>query len=78
MIEMQSAPDTWLEKVSTLVEVRGTNNYREAANILADLRDALGGEKGNKIARKHAAHLAKKYPTLNVLKSSLRKKQLLD
>jgi uncharacterized protein Veg len=38
----------------------------------------VGGENGRKIARKHAAHLAQKYPTLNVLKSSLRKKHLLD
>lgn len=78
MVEMKSAPDTWLRKVSTLVEERGTDNYREAASILADLRDALGSEHGNKIARQHAAHLAQKYPTLNVLKSSLRKKGLLD
>jgi hypothetical protein len=78
MVEMQSAPDTWLKKASKLVEERGTDNYREAASILADLRDAVGGEQGNKIARKHAAHLAQKYPTLNVLKSSLRKKELLD
>lgn len=78
MIEMQSAPDTWLKKASKLVEERGTDNYREAASILADVRDAVGGEQGNKIARKHAAHLAQKYPTLNVLKSSLRKKKLLD
>lgn len=78
MVEMQSAPDTWLKKASKLVEKRGTDNYREAASILADLRDAVGGEQGNKIARKHAAHLAQKYPTLNVLKSSLRKKELLD
>jgi hypothetical protein len=78
MVEMQSAPESWLKKASMLVEERGTDNYREAASILADLRDAVGGEQGNKIARKHAAHLAQKYPTLNVLKSSLRKKELLD
>ncbi len=78
MVEMQSAPDTWLKKASKLVEDRGTDNYREAASILADLRDAVGGDKGSKIARTHAAHLAQKYPTLKVLKSSLRKKQLLD
>ena len=78
MVEMQSAPESWLKKASMLVEERGTDNYREAASMLADLRDAVGGEQGNKIARKHAAHLAQKYPTLNVLKSSLRKKELLD
>lgn len=78
MVEMRAAPDSWLKKASKLVEDRGTDNYREAASILADLREAVGGEQGNKIASKHAAHLAQKYPTLNVLKSSLRKKQLLD
>ncbi len=78
MVEMQSTPESWLKKASKLVEDRGTDNYREAASILADLRDAVGGEQGIKIARKHAAHLAQKYPTLNVLKSSLRKKELLD
>ena len=78
MVEMQSTPELWLKKASKLVEDRGTDNYREAASILADLRDAVGGEQGIKIARKHAAHLAQKYPTLNVLKSSLRKKELLD
>jgi uncharacterized Zn finger protein len=78
MVEIKSAPDLWLKKASKLVEKRGTDNYREAASILADLRDALEGEQGNQIARKHAAHLAQKYPTLNLLKSSLRKEQLLD
>jgi hypothetical protein len=78
MVEMKAAPDLWLKKASKLVEERGTENYREAASILADLREAVGGEQGNKIARKHAAHLAQKYPTLNVLKSSLRQKLLLD
>lgn len=78
MVEIRSAPAEWLKKASKLVAGRGTENYREAASILADLRDAVGGDKGAKIAHKHAAELAKKYPTLNVLKSSLRKKQLLD
>lgn len=78
MVEMRSDPKVWLEKSSTLVEQRGTDNYREAASILADLREAIGGDEGGKIAKKHAAHLAKKYPTLNALKSSLRKKELLD
>jgi hypothetical protein len=78
MMEMQSAPDSWLKKASELVAKRGTDNYRQAASILADLRDAVGGEQGNEIARKHAAHLARNHPTLNVLKSALRLKQLLD
>lgn len=78
MAEMKAAPDEWLKRTSKLVEERGTDNYREAANILSDLREAIGGTEGEKVARRHAAHLAKKYPTLNVLKSSLRKSGLLD
>jgi hypothetical protein len=78
MVAIKAAPDEWLKKTSKLVEERGTDNYREAARILADLRDAIGGAEGEKIARKHAAHLTKKHPTLNILKSSLRKCGLID
>jgi hypothetical protein len=78
MVEMKSAPGAWLKKASNLVEERGTDNYRVAASILADLRDALGGKQCSKIARTHAAHLAEKHPILKVLKSSLRKCGLFD
>lgn len=78
MEDMKSAPEPWLVKATELTEARGPDNYHEVASILADLREAIGGEAGEKIARKHAAHLAKKFPTLHILRSSLRKKQLLD
>ena len=78
MKEMVASPATWLTKAEKLADARGTDNYKAAADILADLREAVGGEEGDKIARRHAAHLAKKYPTLNNLKSSLRKRGLLD
>jgi hypothetical protein len=78
MKEMAASPATWLAKAEKLADARGTDNYKAAADILADLREAVGGEEGNKLARRHAAHLAKKYPTLNQLKSSLRKCGLLD
>jgi hypothetical protein len=78
MVAIKAAPDEWLKKTSKLVEERGTDNYRQAASILADLREAIGGAEGEKMARRHAAHLAKKNPTLNILKSSLRKCGLID
>lgn len=78
MKEMVKSPQTWLRKATKLVDERGTANYKAAAEILADLREAVGGGEGEKITRKHAAHLAKKYPTLNHLKSSLRKRGLLE
>nr|MCU0720276.1 hypothetical protein [Pirellula sp.] len=78
MEAIKASPNEWLKKTSKLVEERGTDNYRQAASILADLREAIGGTEGEKMARKHAAHLANKYPTLNILKSSLRKSGLID
>ena len=62
--------------VTKLIEARGTENYEAAADILADLREAVGGDEGEKIARKHAAHLGKKHPTLSRMKSALRKRGL--
>jgi len=56
----------------------GTANYQQAAEILADLKEAIGGAKGAKLARQHAAHLANKYPRLTRLKGSLRKSGVLD
>ena len=78
MIEMSKAPKKWLGTVEQLVEQRGTDNYEAAADILFDLREAIGGAKGDSVARRHAAHLTLKHPTLNRLRSSLRKRGLLN
>lgn len=78
MKEMLKDPDKWLRATERLVDARGTDNYQAAAEILHDLREALGGDEGGRIARRQAAKLAKKHPTLNRLKSSLRKLGLLE
>lgn len=78
MKEMVKDPKQWLREAEQLVDARGTHNYKAAAEILYDLREAVGGNEGDKITRRHAAHLAKKHPTLNHLKSSLRKRGLLE
>ncbi len=78
MKEMVQDPKKWLREAEQLVDARGTHNYKTAAEILYDLREAVGGDEGDKITRRHAAHLAKKHPTLNHLKSSLRKRGLLE
>jgi len=78
MKEMVKEPERWLREAERLVEARGTDNYEAAAEILTDLRGAVGSGKGDRITRKHAAHLVKKHPTLNRLKASLRKRSLLD
>jgi len=78
MKEMLKNPDRWLRESERLVDAGGTHNYKAAAEILHDLREAVGGDEGDKLARRHAANLAKKHPTLNHLKSSLRKRGLLE
>ena len=78
MQEMIKEPNKWLLESEKLADARGIDNYKMAAEMLSDLREAVGGERGEKIAKAHAAHLAKKHPTLTQLKSSLRKRGLLD
>jgi hypothetical protein len=78
MKAMVKEPKEWLREAEKLVDARGTANYKAAAEMLADLREAVGGDEGERITRKHSAHLAKKHPTLNRLKSSLRKRGLLE
>lgn len=78
MKEMLKNPDEWLRESARLVKAGGKQNYKAAAQILHDLREAIGGEEGDRIARRYAANLAKKHPTLNLLKSSLRQQGLLE
>ena len=46
MKEMLKAPDKWLREADRLVENGGTVNYKAAADILHDLREAVGGAQG--------------------------------
>ncbi len=78
MKEMVKDPQRWLREAEKLADARGTDNYKAAADVLADLREAIGGDEGRTITDKQAAHLARKYPTLNQLKSSLRKRGFLS
>jgi len=58
MIEMAKAPKKWLDAAKKLVDERGTANYKAVAEILFDLRESVGGKKGDSIARQHAARRA--------------------
>ena len=78
MKEMVKDPQRWLREAEKLADARGTDNYKAAADVLADLREAIGGDEGRTITEKQAAHLAKKHPTLSHLKSQLRKRGFLS
>ena len=58
--------------------MRGRERYDQARQILSEIREAIGGEKGDKAPGKHAVHLNKKHPTLKVLIWALRYKGLLS
>ena len=74
---MAKSPEKYLDEVNQHVDQRGRQHYDKAAQILSDIREAIGGEKGDKLTRRHAAHLKKKHPTLNMLAGALRRKNLL-
>ena len=78
MEKMKDSPASWLLQAEKTAAAGGTHNYQAAAEILSDLRDAIGGEAGKQLACKCAVKIAKAHPTLNMLKSSLRKQGLLD
>ncbi len=48
-----------------------------AAQLLNDIRVAVGGKKGDDIARKHAVALKKRHPTLRLLAAALRRQGLI-
>lgn len=78
LVDMARSPQKYLDEVNKHVAMRGREHYDQAAQILSDIREAIGGEEGDKISRKHAAHLKKKHPTLKMLIGPLRRKGLLS
>lgn len=78
LTDMATSPEKYLDKVNQHVAMRGRDHYAEAAQILSDLREAIGGAEGERIARKHADRLKKKHPTLKMLAAALRRKGLFS
>jgi hypothetical protein len=70
-------PNETIARVKKLVKERSTTRYEEAAQELVDLREALGPKRGPARVQNIAADLAAANPTLNLLKSALRKHGLL-
>lgn len=70
-------PEKTIAAVKKRVKQRSTFEYELAAQDLLDLSEALGPKRGPKRARSVAEQLVRKNPTLNCLKSALRKRGLL-
>jgi hypothetical protein len=78
LAEIVADPNKTLSEVNRLVKLRSTSAYNKAAQCLADLREALGTERGAKKAADAARRLVKENPTLHRLKSELRKQGLIS
>lgn len=70
-------PKKAVAKAKRLVQERSRESYALAAQELADLREALGPKRGPGRAQKVAEQLVEANPTLRLLKSALRKHDLL-
>jgi len=73
LAEMKEDPAPTLQETEKLVAQRGEDSYRQAAKLLADLREALVGTPQAGLAEKQARKLKDTNPTLRKLTSELRK-----
>jgi len=76
--KIASDPGSVARRVEDLVKLRSTDCYRQAAQELVDLREALGPDDGPAKAKAIAARLRRANPTLRILVSELRKQGLLE
>jgi hypothetical protein len=72
--KMAADPTPFLRDTERLVGQRSTDAYRQVAEILADMREALASSKQAGLAEKQALKLKTDNPTLRVLTAALRKK----
>lgn len=76
LAKMRKDPSATISDAEKLVQSRSTDNYLEAAKLLAQLRDAIGGDEGSRIADQAARKIVKKYPTLSYVKRAFKEEGL--
>jgi len=72
LTKMRTDPAPFLKQADKLVGERSSSSYRKAAEMLAELRDALSGGRRADLPEQHARKLKDANPTLNHLKKALR------
>jgi hypothetical protein len=77
LADMTADPTPTLHKTEQLVKKRSVEAYREAALLLADLRNALSGGKQSNLADRQARKLKDNNPNLNRLTAELRRQGFL-
>ena len=77
LAKIAADPQKVIAHAADLVKQRSTRSYEEAAQSLADLREALGPEHGPQLADAAANKIRRENPTLKHFVSALRKHGLL-
>jgi hypothetical protein len=77
LADMAENPTATLRETEKLVAERTTDAYRQVAELLADLREALASSGKSQLAEQHAQKLRAANPTLRVLVSELRRQGFL-
>jgi hypothetical protein len=76
LARIRKDPAAAISDAEKLIQSRSTQNYTKAAKMLAELREAIGGDEGSKVADQAAKKLAKKYPTLSYAKRAFKEQGL--
>ena len=71
--QLSSSPETYLQQVDQLVDASGRRNFIAAVELLAEIRDAVGGDPGRELTSRHAAKIVARHPTQHELKGKLKK-----
>ena len=77
LAKMAADPEAFLQEAVRLVAERSTDAYRRAAELLAELRDALSETGRSKLVEQQVLKLKRDYPTLHMLTKELRRHGLL-
>lgn len=72
LAKIREDPSAAISKAEKLIQKRSTTSYQQAAKLLSELRDAIGGEKGERLANDAAKRIVKKHPTLHHVKGAFR------
>jgi hypothetical protein len=76
LAKIRNDPDSAISDAEKLIQSRSTENYAKAAKMLAELRDAVGGDEGSRMADQAAREIAKRYPTLSYAKRAFKEQGL--
>jgi hypothetical protein len=76
LAKIRKDPAGAIADAERLIQTRSTQNYTKAAQMLAELREAVGGDEGSRIADQAAKKIAKKYPTLSYAKRAFKEEGL--